>query len=186
MKNYKFKMPKISPLPIETKGKNVFLRMWIWLTITRKWRVEEDWFFILPDGTVIVIPAGFIFDGASIPRLFWVLLSPTGLLFIPALIHDFGYRYGYLWTIVPDLVITKYGYYASQKFWDKLFFDVAKVVNGMSGIDGVAYAILFCFGRKAWRKNRREEAEEVFPESLGTLNIPSCIGVNSRPTSNGE
>ncbi len=28
-----------------------------------------------------------------------IILSPTGVLFIPGLIHDFAYRYDYLWAV---------------------------------------------------------------------------------------
>ena len=43
----------------------------------------------------VVVPEGFLFDGASIPRLFWTLLglTPHGDMDGPALIHDFIYHY---------------------------------------------------------------------------------------------
>lgn len=40
---------------------------------------------------VITVPAGFITDGASIPRLFWAVLSPFGDYFEAAVIHDYLY-----------------------------------------------------------------------------------------------
>ena len=40
---------------------------------------------------VIVVPAGFETDGASIPRAFWNILSPFGGYFPAALLHDFLY-----------------------------------------------------------------------------------------------
>jgi hypothetical protein len=43
----------------------------------------------LKDGTEIILPADFELDGASIPRIFWGILSPVGLLLIPGLIHDY-------------------------------------------------------------------------------------------------
>lgn len=39
----------------------------------------------------VKVPQAFITDGASIPRLFWSLLSPLGDYFGPAVIHDFLY-----------------------------------------------------------------------------------------------
>lgn len=39
----------------------------------------------------IEVPAGFITDGASVPRIFWGVLSPFGDYFGAALIHDFLY-----------------------------------------------------------------------------------------------
>ena len=57
----------------------------------------EDWYFRLPKNkTIIKIPKGFEFDGASIPRPFWWILSPVGLLFIPGLVHMHIKRMGSL------------------------------------------------------------------------------------------
>lgn len=39
----------------------------------------------------IEAPAGFITDGASVPRVFWNILSPFGDYFGPAVIHDLLY-----------------------------------------------------------------------------------------------
>jgi hypothetical protein len=46
-------------------------------------------------GIKVKIPAGFVFDGASIPRLLWVTAgSPYQPQYIgPALIHDYIYTY---------------------------------------------------------------------------------------------
>ena len=86
--------PILEPLPIKTKGFGWWKKLWIWISATRKFKVREDYTYYIPwlDVTVL-IPAGFIFDGASIPRMFWPLLSPTGILFIPGLLHDYGYKY---------------------------------------------------------------------------------------------
>jgi hypothetical protein len=57
-------------------------------------------------GTIIV-PAGFLTDGASIPRLFWGILSPFGSYFSAALIHDYLYHPDSQWQIdraMADLV----------------------------------------------------------------------------------
>lgn len=38
----------------------------------------------------IIIPSGFISDGASIPRLFWVLFPPNRTDYLPcAVLHDY-------------------------------------------------------------------------------------------------
>ncbi len=43
----------------------------------------------------LIIPAGFVFNGASIPRLLWTLLglAPHGVMDGPALPHDFIYQF---------------------------------------------------------------------------------------------
>jgi len=40
---------------------------------------------------LIVVPKGTVTDGASIPRVFWSILSPFGEYFKAALPHDFLY-----------------------------------------------------------------------------------------------
>ncbi|VVP05842.1 hypothetical protein PS903_03021 [Pseudomonas fluorescens] len=39
----------------------------------------------------VQVPAGFVTDFASIPRMFWTLLPPDGLYTYPAIIHDYLY-----------------------------------------------------------------------------------------------
>ena len=48
-------------------------------------------FRVLTSRGMVRIPVGFISDGASIPVIFWSLLSPFGPWFHPALFHDWGY-----------------------------------------------------------------------------------------------
>ena len=40
---------------------------------------------------VIEVPAGFLTDGASIPRAFWSVLDPLGPYFPAAIVHDYLY-----------------------------------------------------------------------------------------------
>lgn len=42
----------------------------------------------------ITVPAGFVCDGASIPRFLWRLLSPLDLSECAWLLHDYLYRHG--------------------------------------------------------------------------------------------
>ncbi len=43
----------------------------------------------------IVVPEGFVYDGASVPRLLWTVtgMTPDGLIRAAALLHDFIYRH---------------------------------------------------------------------------------------------
>lgn len=43
------------------------------------------------DGPAVVVPAGFVTDLASIPRVFWSLLPTDGAYTFPAIIHDYLY-----------------------------------------------------------------------------------------------
>lgn len=42
-------------------------------------------------GELIVVPAGFVTDYASIPRPFWGILAPDGDARFPAVLHDYLY-----------------------------------------------------------------------------------------------
>lgn len=42
----------------------------------------------------IIVPKGFIYDGASVPQIFWGLgLRPDGLIRAAALVHDWIYNF---------------------------------------------------------------------------------------------
>lgn len=57
------------------------------------WRVYEPFEFYLSDDNsdVIEVPAGFVTDLASVPRIFWTLLPPDGKYAKAAIIHDYLY-----------------------------------------------------------------------------------------------
>ncbi|ELH3242194.1 DUF1353 domain-containing protein [Salmonella enterica] len=57
------------------------------------WRVYEPFEFYLNDDNsdVISVPAGFVTDLASVPRIFWALLPPDGKYAKAAIIHDYMY-----------------------------------------------------------------------------------------------
>ena len=144
-------MPKLRPVVIPTKGKSSWRKTWIWLTKPRLWEVVEDYYFILPSGTEIVIPKGFVMDGASIPRPFWFLLSPTGLLLIAGLIHDYGYRFDCL--LLDKL--TPYRKGAGKAYWDELFYEINLMVNDVKPVAKVAYWAVKFGGASAWQSHRK-------------------------------
>ncbi len=131
-------MPILRPVPIPTKGLSFWKRIGVWRHTTRKWEVMEDWQY----KNAFFTPKGFIFDGASVPRFLWWFLSPTGLLLIPSLVHDNGYKYGGTWP---------------RKHWDDLFRVVTKEVTGTTIIPWIAWAAVRLGGWKAWRKHRRND-----------------------------
>jgi hypothetical protein len=150
-------MPKIEPVPIKTKGKGFFRSTWLWLRSTRKWEVLEDFLYTLKDGTTVVIPKGFIFDGASIPKALRMILSPTGLLLIPGLLHDYAYKYNELIEGGVGSERKAYKPGAGKMFWDKMFREEATRVNGMAPINWAAWSGLFVGGHLAWRKHRKNK-----------------------------
>lgn len=148
------KYPKMRPIRIRTKGYSWYKKTWVWLTSTRKFEITEDYILYIPWLNVEVkIPKGFIFDGASIPRCFWFLLSPTGILFIPALFHDYGYTYN-AWLDKNDNEIFVG---AGKKFFDKQFGKLAVWINDMPILDHLAFIALRGFGYFAWYKHRKKD-----------------------------
>ena len=84
-------MPKMTPVPIATKGKGFWKGILMWLMTTRQWIVTEDFHYSMK-GEEYKVPAGFQFDGASVPKFLATFLSPVGVLLMGGLIHDYGYR----------------------------------------------------------------------------------------------
>ncbi len=149
-------MPVLLPLPIPTKNRPFIMRVLVWLFDIRKWQLVDNWHFKLDNGVEIVLPRDFKFDGASIPRIFWAVLSPVGLLLIPGLIHDYGYRFNQIWQKSADGQIKPYMVDAGRKAWDDLFQSVGIQVNGFALIDFIAWVGVRIGGCFAWHKHRQE------------------------------
>lgn len=172
-------MPVLRPRPIvTTSGENdtffqkltmFFVKHWRWIISVREWELIENWDYELPDGQKIVVPRGFVFDGASIPRLLWSVLSPAGLLLVPGLVHDFAYRYTYLWAYDEQGGLFKLDSGEGRRQWDVLFFRVGMKVNDMFLINLVSGLMLALFGGFAWSKNRKKDIPEIFPEEKATV-----------------
>lgn len=64
------------------------------LLLTGQQRVlVRPYAYNLSKDTRIVVPAGFVWDQASVPRVFWSFISPFDLSPAAALIHDWLYRW---------------------------------------------------------------------------------------------
>ncbi len=58
----------------------------------RRWRLEQPLIYEVGaegSGLAITVPAGFITDGASVPRALWSLLPSWGSYSRAAVVHDF-------------------------------------------------------------------------------------------------
>jgi len=157
-------MPKLSPIPLQIKEKSRLARIWYWQKFIRRWELLEDWEYQLPhDGVKIILPKGFTFDGVSIPRPFHWFLSPTGVLLIPGLVHDFAYRYDYLWAVDENGELYQYQKDSGRSYWDGLFRSLGLSLNGMKGLNAFARIILYLFGRYSWKKHRKYTSKEIYP-----------------------
>ena len=147
-------MPKLTPVPIKTKGKGFWKGILMWLLGTRHWEIVKDFDFQI-EGKKYVIPAGFKFDGASIPKFLHTFLSPVGVLLIGGLVHDYAYKYQTL------LMLNKKDTMGviTQKRADEIFRDINIEVNGFYLMNYLAYWSLRLGGFMAWNKHRKVNAK---------------------------
>jgi len=146
----KYQMPILRPMPVRKRGER------------RRYEVMQDWKcdFL---GRGFIIPKGFIFDGASIPRLFWNLLSPAGYLFLPGLWHDFVFKYGFIYTYSEiesldggeNRIIREF---YTQSEADLRFKELGdRVCMGAHIFTAIAYKSLRLFGSITWNKYRKQD-----------------------------
>jgi len=153
--NFKYKeYPLMKPLRIATKGKGFFKMLLMWLLGVRHWEIAEDFNYEL-NGEKLVIPAGFKFDGASIPKFLHTFLSPVGVLLMGGLVHDYAYKYETLLKINKAETMGV----LTQKKADQIFRDINIEINGFYLMNQLAYYSLRLGGFLAWRKHRKVGAK---------------------------
>ena len=151
---YYTEMPQMSPIKIETADKGFWKAVWMWMLGVRHWEITKDFYFSLK-GEEYVIPQGFEFDGASVPKFLAMWLSPTGVLLMGGLIHDYGYKYGTLLKSDRTSIGDK-----SQKWMDTLFRDICIEQNGFKLLNYLAYWALRLGGFVAWNGHRKHEPKD--------------------------
>ena len=153
--NFKYsQFPKMRPIPIKTKGKGFFTMIKMWLLGVRHWEIADDFDYEI-NGTKFVIPAGFKFDGASIPKFLHTFLSPVGVLLIGGLVHDYAYKYQ---TLLNKNKKDTMGV-ITQKKADEIFRDINIEINGFYLMNYLAYWSLRLGGFMAWNKHRKVNAK---------------------------
>ena len=147
-------LPHLQPIPIKTKGKGFWKGIIMWLLGTRNWVILKDFKYTM-NGTNYVIPKGFSFDGASIPKFLRTFFSPVGVLLIGGLVHDYMYKYA---ACKPadkkgQLLLV------DQKRADEIFRDINIEVNGFYFMNYLAYWSLRLGGFVAWNGHRKRNAQ---------------------------
>lgn len=91
----------------------------------------------------ITVPAGFVTDFASIPRVVWDLLDPEDpVILYGSIIHD------YLYTVagrVPGLAIT-----LSRNQADQLLIETMALNGAHAALRGTVYEAVHLFGSSHW------------------------------------
>ena len=161
-------MPKLRPIPIPTAGKGFWGAIWMWLLGTRHWEVADDWAFRI-GGEGYIIPQGFQFDGASIPKFLHTWLSPTGVLLMGGLVHDYAYKYE---TLLRSGQKETMGV-IDQKKADEIFRDINIEQNGFHFLNNLAYWALRIGGFMAWNGHRKRNCKI---EGLNEFNEKKLLG----------
>ena len=143
-------LPHLQPIKIATKGKGFWKGIVMWLLSTRNWEIKKDWHYNI-DGVDYVIPAGFQFDGASIPKFLRTFFSPVGVLLVGGLVHDYGYKYQ---TLLCKNKKDTMGI-ISQARADQIFRDININVNGFYVMNYLSYYSLRIGGFVAWNGHRK-------------------------------
>ena len=142
--------PHMQPIRIATKDKGFWGAILMWLLGTRKWRITQNFNYKIK-GQEYIIPKGFEFDGASVPKFLATFLSPVGVLLIGGLVHDYMYKYTACKpsTSKGSLLIV------DQKKADQIFRDINIEVNGFYFMNYLAYWSLRIGGFVAWNGHRK-------------------------------
>jgi hypothetical protein len=145
--------PHMQPIRIATKDKGFWGAILMWLLGVRKWRITQNFNYKIR-GQEYVIPRGFEFDGASVPK-FLAFLSPVGVLLIGGLVHDYAYKYAALKPAnnKDSLLLL------DKENADKIFRDINIEVNGFHFLNYLAYYGLRVGGFFAWYKHRKNNAK---------------------------
>lgn len=153
--NFKYKdYPHMKPIRIATAGKGFWSAIIMWLLGTRKWEIAQDFHYEL-NGVEYVIPKGFQFDGASVPKFLATFLSPVGVLLLGGLVHDYAYKYAALKPLnKKDPILT-----LDQKRADEIFRDINIEINGFYFLNFLAYWALRLGGWFAWNGHRKRNAQ---------------------------
>ena len=147
-------LPHLQPVRIPTKGKGFWKGILLWLMSTRNWVIIKDWKYKIND-VEYVIPAGFQFDGASIPKFLRTFFSPVGVLLIGGLVHDYMYKYTACKPVDKKGALLV----VDQKRADQIFRDINIEVNGFYFMNYLAYWSLRLGGFIAWNGHRKRNAQ---------------------------
>ena len=111
----------------------------------RLWALNEDRAFFV-DGQMFIIPKGYYWDGATVPRPLWFLFAPVGKAFWPAIVHDFLYE-------TKGKGIPGYRHDLTRKQVDKIFLR-QMIAEGVPKVQAhlMYWGVRTPIGRRFWNK----------------------------------
>lgn len=82
-----------------------------------------------------------------------VFLSPTGVLLLGALVHDYVYEFGSVPKVGNDEKRSLEN--LSRKEGDNLFLRICMVVNGLGFVNYISYFLVRVLGWPAWYRYKK-------------------------------
>jgi hypothetical protein len=160
------RFPELRPIPMAKSG--LWERIKDFFTFRRKWEVVNDEVFWCPYFLKwVFIPRGFVFDGASVPKAFNAIYTPTGILFYGSIFHDFGYEFGgllHVSQVTGQIYFQEY----SRSELDRKFQRDCEWESGMKLSTKLAQTALSVGAWPAWNGCRKENQKinQRFPELI--------------------
>ena len=118
----------------------------------RKWKVIRTFRYHVgsrDSGAVITIPAGFITDFASSPRIFWSIVSPWGKYGKAAIVHDLLYH---IHGFIEDRPNGFTRWPVTRKEADDIFLEAMEVLGVKPWRRKLMYLAVRAFGWLAWNR----------------------------------
>ena len=113
----------------------------------RTWRLEQAYAYRdEAGGRTISVPAGFLFDLSSVPRVLWGLIAPFELSIVAPLVHDF--LYSYQGSLPAGSVTPPHAYSRAEA--DRLFRTTMEQEGVTAWRRQAAYASVRAFGGAGW------------------------------------
>ena len=167
-------MPVLRPIPNPTKNQNGwFDKLLSYMFVPRTWMLMQNFHCVYKVinskkeivEIKLVLPKGFTCDAASIPRPFRALFNPTGALLIPALLHDYAFKYNQLWYVdennnynpyPPDNnFFEKKSSEEQRNYWDKFLFESGQQLNGLCLVNATIRLLGWIrLTKKTWEQYR--------------------------------
>jgi hypothetical protein len=150
--------PLISPMRKNLNGADDLQKFVQWRMHRRHFKVRADWVVWVEYLDLWVkIPAGFVFDGASVPKIFHSILNSVDSVFYGSILHDFIYRTNQLIVCTDE----EYGNWyikenMTKQVADRVMLNFTEQMEGSSVPSSLAYYVLYSLGWIAWNSARKQ------------------------------
>ena len=153
--------------------RNWFQKIIKFFTYRRWFEIVKDYIIWVPMlETYIFLPASFLSDGASVPKIFNSIFNTNGMLLLGSYPHDFGYRYECL-VLVDEMTGALHVKSFTKSELDEIFESLCAWESGFDTASRVAKYVLSLFGFLGWYENRRKccDLKTDFPSLFAEIQL---------------